>query len=88
MENEIQNFFVEIEVEDVYKRFNNIESYQLDNIHKEGSKCIDSIVVSIGIMEYVEGYQLMNYNDIVELDHRAYIIDVAIGEYFDEEFSS
>ena len=30
----------------------------------------------------------MNYNDIVETDHRGYIIDVALDEYFEVEFSS
>ena len=60
----------------------------LDKTYKHGSSLIDSITAISGIIEYVEEYQLINYNDIVELDHRAYIIDIAIDKYFDKEFSS
>ena len=38
-------------------------------------------------MNYIEGSKLVNYSEIVETDHRGYIIDVAMEEYFDVEFS-
>ena len=86
MENEIQNFFAEIRVEDVHERFNNIESYQLDNTHKEGSKYIDSIVVSPGIIEYVEGYKLFEVKEITLTDYRVHTIDMNLEKYFTEQF--
>ena len=49
---------------------------------------ISSIAVSSGIMSYIEGCKLTNYNEIVETDHREYIIDVAIEDYFSIEFSN
>ena len=39
-------------------------------------------------MKYVEGYKVKNYNDIVETNHRGYIIDIAMEEYFKVEFNN
>ena len=38
-------------------------------------------------MNYIEGSMLLDYNDIVESDHWACIIDVDIEEYFKDKFS-
>lgn len=38
-------------------------------------------------MEYIEGSKLVDYSEIVESDHRGYVIDVAMEEYFEVEFS-
>ena len=50
---------------------------------KSESKPIDSS----GIIEYVEGCEVINYNDIIETYYRAYMIDINIDEYFKEEVS-
>ena len=60
----------------------------MDRTHKSGSKPIDSFAVSAGILEYIEGCMLLEYNDIFEIDHRGYMVDVALDEYFELEFSS
>ena len=60
----------------------------LDKTHKHRSKPIDSIAVSSGIMSYIEGCKLTNYNEIVEIDHRGYIIDVAMEDYFSIKLSN
>ena len=66
---------------------NNISIENLDKICKKGSKPIDSIVVKSGVMDYVEGCELLSYNKIVEIDYRAHMIDVNIDKYFNEEFN-
>jgi len=38
-------------------------------------------------MDYIKGFKLLGYNEIVESDHRAYMINVMIEEYFEEELS-
>ena len=38
-------------------------------------------------MEYIEGCKLLGHNEIVESDYRAYMIDIIIEEYFEEELS-
>ena len=42
---------------------------------------------SSGTMEHLEGCRLLNYDDIVESDHRAHAIEVDVEECFQEEFS-
>jgi hypothetical protein len=86
-ERAVQQFYAEIGVKDVHSKINNIEMNQLDKTYKKGSRTIDSIAASSGIMNYIEGSKLVNYSEIVETDHRGYIIDVAMEEYFDIEFS-
>jgi len=85
---EVTKFFEEIGVKDIHKTMNVINNNEtLDSTYKHGSKQIDSIAATNGIMNYIEGCRLMNYNEIVESDHRAFMIDVDIEEYFNDEFS-
>ena len=82
---EITKFHEEIGVRDVHKTINMIGETS-DSTYKHGSKQIDSIAASNGIMNYIEGSRLMNYNEIIQSDHRAYMIDIDIREYFKDEF--
>ena len=52
-----------------------------------GSNPIDSIAVSEGLMEFIEGLKLLSHNEIVWSDHRAYVIDVNFEDYFNEELN-
>ena len=47
-------------------------------------KVIDLIAVSEGLIEFVEGSKLIHHNEIIFSDHRAYIIDINIEEYFND----
>ena len=40
------------------------------------------------MIEYIEGYKIYEYNNIVEGDDRAYMIDVVIEDYFWEELGT
>ena len=60
----------------------------MDKTSKKGSQTIDSIAASEGVMEYVEGSKLLDFNDIVFTDHRRYITDVNIEEYFGTQLSN
>jgi len=87
-ENAIRKFYSEIGVVEVHTKINNIRMDQMDKMHKSGSKPIDSFAASAGVLEYIEGCMLLDYNDIFETDHRGYMVDVVLDEYFDLEFSS
>ena len=87
-DNAVQKFHSEIGVSEVHCKINNISIDRLDKTYKYGSKAIDSIAVSSGLIDYVEGCKLVTYNEIVETDHRGYIIDISLEEYFEGEFSS
>ena len=79
---EVQKLHNEIGVKEIHAYVNKINIQQLNKTCKNGSKPIDSIVATSRIMEYVKGCEVINYNDIVETDHRAYIIDINAKDFF------
>ena len=84
---EITKFYEDIGVRDIHQSMNMRYCERSDSTYKHGSKQIDSIAATNGIMNYIEGCRLMNYNEIIESDHRAFIVDIDIEEYFKDEFS-
>ena len=79
--------YAELEASDVHSKINNILVAQLDKTHKKGSRTVDSTAASSGITEHTEGSKLVDYSEIVETDHRGHIIDAAMEECFNIEFS-
>ena len=67
---------MELGVEDIHTNFNNIEINQLDNTYKNGSKYIDSIAATPGIISHIKGSRLFKVNEIILMDHRACMIDI------------
>ena len=61
---------------------NKLNLKELDKICKNSSKPIDSIVATSGIIKYMEGYKMVNYNNIAETDYGAHMIDINIEDYF------
>ena len=51
-------------------------------MHIYRSQPIDSIAVSPEILEFIEGCALLNHNEIILSDHRVYIVDFNVKEYF------
>ena len=86
-DNAMQKFYAGIGVIDVHTKINNIEMNQMDKTSKLGLKPIDSFAASAGILDYVEGSMTFDFNKIFETDHRGYLVDVALDEYFELEFS-
>ena len=84
---EVRQFYAEIGVCHIDHKINNILYEELDKTYKHRSSTIDSIAASFGIMQYIKGYKLLEYNEIVKSDCRAYMIDIAMEEYFQAEFS-
>jgi len=86
--NEIKQFYNKIGVRDVHSVVNNIELNDMDKTYINGRFQIDSIAASNGIMNYIEGCQVVDNNEIIHTDHRGYVIDVNLQEYFDDNFST
>ena len=59
----------------------------LDNTHAKGSKPIDTIAVTEGILECIERSVLLHHKDVVPSDYRSHAIDFNAEEYFEDEFS-
>ena len=50
-----------------------------------GWKQIDFTATTIGLLEYIDGYKLINYNKILITDYQGYLIDLNLSEYFNIE---
>ena len=48
---------------------------------------IDSIAVTQGILEYIEECTLLSHNEIIPSNHRAYMVDINMEEYFQDYIS-
>jgi len=71
----------------VHSRHNRINLNNLNRTNKRGSVPIDTIVATEGIISYVEGCKILSFEEIVFSDHRSYVIDVNLEEYFEDTFS-
>ena len=61
----------------------NIHSnHEVDPTYILGSKEIDAITMTETILDFVNGYMLINYNKIKKLDHHGFIVNIALEEYF------
>ena len=60
----------------------------MDNTYRDGSKYIDTIAALDSILSFIEGCRLYKVNEILDTDHRRYVVDIDLKEYFDQEFSS
>ena len=60
----------------------------MDNTYRNRLKCINSVAVSENIMRFLEGSKLCETYEILDTDHRRYIIDININGYFNKEFSN
>ena len=64
---------------------NNIKPKEKDLIFIRDSKCIDSVMASESILEYIEGCRLVDYNEILLTDHIEYLFDINMQEYFNSK---
>ena len=83
----VQKFFSNIGIADVHQSYHKLNLNQMDHTEVRGSKLIDTIAASHGIMEYVEGSILLEYNELIFTDHRAYIVDLNLEDYFEDQLS-
>ena len=49
-------------------------------MYRRGSKCIDSIVTTSTIIQYVESSLLKERNKVVDTDHRSFIVDINLED--------
>ena len=86
-DNEVRKFHDAISVHEIHSIVNDVQINQIGRTYKHGSKPIDSFAATSGIMEYVDGCEILGYNEVVESDHRSYLVDISLEEYFNDEMS-
>ena len=77
----IENFMTSNGLINVHKKINEIGANQMDNAFKIGKHCIDAVMCTCGLIEFIEGCQLTECDEIIMNDHRGFIVDVAIERY-------
>ena len=60
----------------------------LDKTYVYRSNPIDALAVSEGLIDCSEGSKLLTCSEVARTNYRAYLVDVDIGEHFNEDFSS
>ena len=78
---------MEAGVQDLYHLINNISLNQLDNTYKIGSKAINLIAVTPDLFNLIKGCQLIETNELIITDHRLYISNRNIKQYFNKQMS-
>ena len=48
----------------------------MDHTYRSGSKCINSIATTIGLLEPILGYRIIEYNKILLLDYWGFSADI------------
>ena len=47
-----------------------------DVTFKRGSRCIDSIAIREGLTPFIEGFEVIEWDDKISMDHRGHIVEV------------
>jgi len=79
---EIENFLINNSLFEMHNLLNGNEIIKRDNTCIISSKCIDFAVITSRVINFIEGCELINYNQIIESDHRGYLIDINLEQYF------
>ena len=78
----VQQFFSEIGIQDIHHAFNNIPLDKMDNTHQKGSKPLDTIAISLEIIECIEECLIIETNEIIIIDHHLCLVDINFENYF------
>jgi len=84
-DNNIRLFHKRLGVNNIHQIINNIPINYIGKIYIHRSNPIDSLAVSIGIIQYIDGCKILGYNEIAESDHKSYLVDISLEEYFQDE---
>ena len=67
---------IEMGMNEIFSEVNEVDENNIDGTFECGTKCIDFVLVSEGIINIVEGIELIECNEIVDSDHRGYLTDL------------
>ena len=84
---QMQRFMRENGLLEIHENLNEVDYMQRDRTHKEGSKQIDAVLATDGIRQCMKGSLIVDFNNIVISDHRGFVFDIDIKEYFQINYS-
>ena len=62
----------------IHTCINEIDINQADLIYEYRRKCINSVAVTVGIISNMNRSKLIDFNKIVIIDHRGFLINLAL----------
>jgi len=86
LSDEIQRFYRLLGLRDIHTTVNNINQ-PLDSTHINSSKYIDSIAMTVNLIDFVEESILLESCEIIPSNHHRYIIDLNLEDYFKESLT-
>ena len=72
---------------EVHKTTNNTKDNRKGNTHAKGTKKVDAMMATDGVMQEMRGSKMTNYQDTTSTDHRGFMIDLGTKECFSIERS-
>ena len=80
--NIIQGFIIEHRLVEVHTFISGKYEISRDNRYINGSKCINTVLATTGLIELLDRYRLTDFNNILFTDHRRYIVYIVLEDYF------
>ena len=74
----IQNLMIENGLVNAHVHVNNINGNALDNVREYGKKFIDVVMRAHGLIDYVAGCQLIEYDEVIINNHREHLLNIEI----------
>ena len=72
---------------EIYEALNGETAKSKDKTYELGSKQIDTVLVTEEVLESLQGSLLLDFKDVVDSDHRGFIFDLDVYQYFSVEAS-
>ena len=81
-EEQMKRFIRENRLFKVHETLNKIEDAIKDKMHKTGSKKINAVLATEDVLRAIQGSILVDFKDIIDTDHRGFIFNLDVKEYF------
>jgi len=78
----IKQFLINNGLFEVYDLLNSSKNIKWDNTYIKGLKCIEFMAATSSLINFIEKGEIINYNQIIYSDHRGYLIDINLEQYF------
>ena len=72
---------------EIHSCTNNYENEEIEHIYVKGTKQIDAVIAITNLLEVVQVSKLVDFKEIVHSNHRGFMVDIDIKEYFYVEHS-
>lgn len=83
---EIEEFMIINGLIDAFWHVNKEEEGEREKTHIRG-ECIYSIAVTNGLLHYLNGCEMMSFNEIIVTDYRGFLLDIDMRSHFKVQMS-